>query len=360
MKDSIKRQSPLALQYFAEGASGEGGGEAGTGESGTDTAASPGRQEKGRYRNIQSAKPGHGDAQGAAQPSRSRENESQMKLTPKYRNIQKAGRGKEASAAGEEGAHKGNEVGVQDTLEAEFEGLIKGKYREAWQKRADAIVNRRFAELKALRESQSALHPLMDRLSRRYNRPAGDIQGTLNALDGDQPKTQASVPGSVEDRRVMTLDQKVREARLEQMRGREQEMRAERRQRIDNIHNRWQEETKEAVKVHPGFDFHKETQNPDFTKLITAGIPVLKAYEVIHRDEVLGGAMSYTAQKVREKLARDIALRGMRPAENGASGQTAMVPGFRYERLSKAAKSEIERRALRGERINPRDYMDYK
>lgn len=57
--------------------------------------------------------------------------------------------------------------------------------------------------------------------------------------------------------------------------------------------------------------------------LLRSGVDARTAYEVVHKDEIIGGAMQYTAQRVQEKVVNDIRARGMRPPENGGSGHRA-------------------------------------
>ena len=78
---------------------------------------------------------------------------------------------------------------------------------------------------------------------------------------------------------------------------------------------------------------------------------MLDAYEFVHRDELIGGAMKYTADKIREMTLKDIQQRGLRPGENGLSGLAA---GTTRPDPSRWTDDEIDRvvtRAKNGERI---------
>ncbi len=133
MKETGMRPMTLALQYFAEGLGGEGGGEAAAangaeGEGSVKTAP-------GKYRNIQSARPGKegGNEKSAkAYPGGKEAPEKESAL--KYKNIQRAEKGKPHKA----GESMGGES-AGDALDTEFEEMIRGRYRDAWQKRADAM-----------------------------------------------------------------------------------------------------------------------------------------------------------------------------------------------------------------------------
>ena len=45
----------------------------------------------------------------------------------------------------------------------------------------------------------------------------------------------------------------------------------------------------------------------------------------IHKDEIISGAMSYTAQKVREQVVKGIEAKGRRPLENGIASESGIV-----------------------------------
>ena len=62
-----------------------------------------------------------------------------------------------------------------------------------------------------------------------------------------------------------------------------------------------------------------------FGKLLYSGVPLKTAFEVIHKDEIIGGAMSYTAQKVREQVVKGIEAKGRRPLENGIASESGIV-----------------------------------
>ena len=77
------------------------------------------------------------------------------------------------------------------------------------------------------------------------------------------------------------------------------------------------------------------------------------AFEVAHMDELMSGAMHYTAQKVAQQVTNNIRAKAARPAENGMSNKAA-VHDVRADvtKLSKADRDEIARRIQRGEKIS--------
>ena len=107
----------------------------------------------------------------------------------------------------------------------------------------------------------------------------------------------------------------------------------------------------EAKALYPSLDLDTETKNPQFRKLLMAGIDVATAYHVIHKDEILPAAMQHTARVVEQKLVNSVRAGGKRPSENGASGQSPSLVKSDVTKLTSADRREIRRRVLAGEKI---------
>ena len=152
----------------------------------------------------------------------------------------------------------------------------------------------------------------------------------------------------------MTVEQvkEVHRMRRENEQFRRAQEELERQKGIQQIQAKWNQESEEAKRFYPNFDFSAETQNPDFIDLLKAGVSVKTAYEVVHKDDIIGGAMQFTAQEVRQKVVNDIQARGKRPTENGVSSQAGVVTKKDVNSLTKKDREEIERRVMRGERIS--------
>jgi hypothetical protein len=103
--------------------------------------------------------------------------------------------------------------------------------------------------------------------------------------------------------------------------------------------------------VYPSFDLRAEMQNPQFVDLLRNNVPVRTAYEVIHKDDIIAGAMQFAAKTAEQKVTNKVIANGARPAENGNSSQGATVVKSDVSQLSKADRQEIIRRVQRGEKI---------
>ena len=92
-------------------------------------------------------------------------------------------------------------------------------------------------------------------------------------------------------------------------------------------------------------------KNPEFVKLLRAGIDIRPAYEVLHQNEILPAAMQFATQEAERKITNKVMANGARPTENGNNSQSAAVVKSDVSQLSKADRQEIARRVARGEKI---------
>lgn len=238
---------------------------------------------------------------------------------------------------------------------AAFDGLIKGEYKAEFDARVQKILSNRFRDVNALKEKAAQLDsyaPMMDALASKYGVSGSDPQAIMKAIEEDNSfyEDEAMERGlTVEQlkhmKRIERENADFRRAMEEQKR-----MNAQR-----EVFSRWDSESAECTQIYPNFNFDTEAQNPEtgrrFMELLGAGISVKDAYELIHKDDIIGGAMQYTAQRIHEKTVNDIRARGLRPAENGTSGSApAQIVKKDPANLTRKDREEISRRVLRGDR----------
>ena len=101
-----------------------------------------------------------------------------------------------------------------------------------------------------------------------------------------------------------------------------------------------------------GADFESEMQNPDFARLMGAGVPVKTAYEVIHQQEIAQARAQAATNQARENVMKTIQAQGARPEEigSGAGGGTTVPMKTKWTR---AEVEDMRRRAAMGERVIP-------
>ena len=233
-------------------------------------------------------------------------------------------------------------------LDAEFDELIKGRFKDQYGKRVQNTVQQRLKGAKETEDRLNAMNPLMDLLSARYGVKADDTEGLIKALEGDD----AFFEQAAQDHNMEAKDyRKMLQLQSENTRLKNQQEQQFRQEQMDKQYAAWEQQAEDARKLYPNLDLNVESQNPQFRQLLMAGIDVGTAYLALHRDDVLAGAMQHTAKTVEQKLSNKIAAGNARPAENGASGQSAAVIKTDPSKWTKADREEVRRRAARGERI---------
>lgn len=259
-----------------------------------------------------------------------------------------------APDAGETARGKGTQSGVtttSDSLEAKrqaFEELIEGEYKDIFQEKFQQAFNRRFKESKAMEQSLNNQKPIMDILMQRYNVADGDMAKLQEAIENDNAYWEEAAEKSgltVEQYKAM---QKLERENEEFRRMRQQQIGQQRAQQQAAA---WMQEAEQVKSIYPTFDFQKEAESRDFMGLLKRGVPVQKAYEVMHMDEIKASAAKAAAETAGQQMAAKIQSKSSRPSENGMSSQSAVIVKNDVHNLSRAERAEIARRVARGEQI---------
>ena len=232
---------------------------------------------------------------------------------------------------------------------AKFEALIKGEYKDLYDQKMQDTVQKRLKSTKETVEKYEALAPTLDILAKKYGVDATNIEALNKAIEDDNSffEEEALEKG-------ITVEQ-LKEIRKMEKENAELKRQMEEQNRKDNankVYSQWMNQAESTKQVYPSFDLRTEMQNPKFVDLLRSNIDVRTAYEVIHKDDIIAGAMQFTAKKVEQNLTNKIIANGARPSENGNSSQGASVTKSDVSTLSKADRAEIARRVARGEKIS--------
>ena len=252
----------------------------------------------------------------------------------------------------EDGVQNANaqETDVVDTvdLNAEFEELIKGKYKDQYNAKMSDTVQKRLKGTKEQVAKLESLNPVLELLGKKYGVDASDAEALIKAVEEDDSYFEEEA-----------LELGIPVEQLKQFKKTEREN-AELKRQMDEISTRenaakiyqgWLEQAEAAKQFYPSLDLETEMQNPKFVDLLRNNIDVKTAFQVLHQDEILPAAMQYTAKAVEQKLTNNIIANGQRPTENGNSSQSASVIKSDVSQLTKADRQEIIRRVARGEKI---------
>ena len=266
--------------------------------------------------------------------------------------------GEGAGAAGAEGAAaqdsqtdagKGDDETVR--RRAEFDEYIKAN-KDLYGERFERELGRRMkgvtGERDRLKGDNERYARMAETLTLKYGTAAGDMDALEAAINNDKAalEEQAAEAG-------LTPEQLMNMRRLEAENSRfkaaaeAQEREAER----ERILQKWNEEAEAIKAVYEGFDLETEAQNPDFTQLLGAGVPMKLAYETIHHDEIVGGSMQYAVQRTEKRVIDSVRANGLRTVEGAGANTAAATYTMDINKLTKQQCEDRERRAMRGERI---------
>lgn len=233
---------------------------------------------------------------------------------------------------------------------AEFEKLIRGEYKDLYDAKMQDTIQKRLKGQKETVEKYEALAPTLETLAKKYGVDASDINALNKAIEEDDAyyEEEALEKG-------ITVEQLKQFKKMERENAELKKLRDEKNAKdaAEKKVATWMEESKQVKAIYPQFDLRSEMQNPKFVDLLRVpGVDVRTAYELTHKDEIIAGAMQFTAKTVEKKIADKIAANGARPTENGLNSQSASLTKSDVSQLSKAEILDIQRRVARGEKVD--------
>ena len=233
-------------------------------------------------------------------------------------------------------------------LDAEFEELIKGKFKAQYDRRTQDTVQKRLKGTKETVDKYNALSPTLELLAKKYGVDASNIEALNKAIeDDDSYYEQEALEKGVTVEQLKEFKKMEKENAEFKRMQKEQEAR----EKGAKLYAQWVDQAEKAKAVYPSFDLRDEMNNQKFLDLLRANIDVRTAYEVVHKDDIIPAAMQFTAKTVEQKLTNKIIAGGARPSENGISSQSAAQVKSDVSQLTKADRAEIIRRVQRGEKI---------
>lgn len=330
-KEDIIMMDLLNLQLFAEGGGASGGAGAGAG-------AGEGAGVTGQ------------EAAAPAQTRAKRENPlANVKYGVQPQPEQSAGQ----AAAAEEQQDQGKAAPQEET----FEALIKGKYKQDYDKSVQAIVKERLKNSKQAEAALQGLTPMLQALAEKNGMEGFDVSNAdmLKALS-DRVTNDDSLYEEEASRRGMEVST-LKQLKALERRNQELTQREEQDRQVQAIQQHLQQlvtQGQQVKSIYPSFDLQQELDtNPAFLRLTSpeVGIDVRTAYEITHKDEIMAGSMQYAVQRTQQQMAQAVQAQGRRPMENGmvSTPPTDVKPD--PSKWTKADRAEVRRRVAAGEKI---------
>ena len=249
---------------------------------------------------------------------------------------------------GEENNGADTSAPAEDTadIDAEFEELIKGKFKEQFGKRTQDIINKRFKSAKNTQEQlgvlQNAIAPLFD----KYDLKADNIDGLKDAILNDESTFARKALES-----NMSTEAYKTDFEAKQLGKAKEEADAQAAKR--EIYARWKAEEAELQKVYPNFKLEKAiVDSPEFKDAIENGTDMALAYKGAFFDDIAAGLISATSRKVAEKTVKSIASNASRPREGGMNAMGGTTQRIDVNSLSEKQILDLIERSARGEKIS--------
>lgn len=235
---------------------------------------------------------------------------------------------------------------LEERRKAYHDLINSDEYKELYTEDTQKMINRRFKETKNLEKQVAEVKPLLDLLYQRYG--ANDVESVTKAIESDDAYWENAAYDA-----GMTVEQYKRVQKLERENRAliEAQNAMHQSQMVDQQVNTWVSEAEQMKDQYPDFDLNTELLDEQFTRLITNGVPLRHAYEVLHMDEIKQNITKSTADMTTRNVVENIRAKGSRPLENGISSQGAFTVKSDVTKLTKKDREEIVRRTARGERI---------
>lgn len=259
-----------------------------------------------------------------------------------------------AADAGAAAADPGQQQQNTDP-EAAFDALIKGEYKDQYNARVKDTVDKRLKGVHQQLQKFDAAMPIFDILAQRYGIDPTDYAALAEAAKADTSFFEKeAMERGVDVQELMRirnveLDNASLRRQVETQRQQQEEQ--FRQQQVNEQVAKWNQQAQQAAQVYPGLKLEAEMKNPDFSRLLRSGVDVKTAYEVIHKDEVIQGAMHYAAQRAAKHVTDNVIAGAARPAENGTAAQGAVSAKVDPSKFTEAQMRDYRRRVANGERI---------
>lgn len=232
---------------------------------------------------------------------------------------------------------------------ARFDALIKGEFKDLYGKKVSSAVNDRLKGVSSKAEKLDQLQDALSLLAEKYKVDPSDVKAIASAVTNDdslyedEALEQGVSPGRVKAEKLAKAENRRLNAQIDEMR---------RNEATKQTLAKWQAEAEQAKAIYPNFDLDREIQDARFRSLIQNNVDVKSAYEVVHMGELVPAVIQTAERKEGERIASKYAQNARRPAENGASSQSAAIVKNDPSALTKAERDEVARRVARGERIS--------
>ena len=260
-----------------------------------------------------------------------------------------SGGGTAADAGQQTGGEQAQGQNAQPDAAAERKSnweKAKQEFKDFYTSDTQRIIDSRFRQTKELEAANGKYQQLTAKVAARYGVDPANVDALMDAIGKDQSFLQEQA-----DRAGMTLQQYQQLTDLKMQNAQLMAAQQAAQQRAAMV-QRLEAEEAQVKEVYPTFDLEKEAGNPEFAALLKRGVSMKQAFEVLHMDELMQGAMQYTAAKVQQTTARNIQARQARPDEGAAAKAAPVTSKVDVHKMTKADREKIAQEVMRGKVIS--------
>lgn len=238
-------------------------------------------------------------------------------------------------AENEKGSENEEENASFRTADEEFGELIKGKYADAFRKRTQSIIDRRFSKMKGFEDTARACTPLLESLAEHF--PDIDKNDTASLVSAFLEEKKSSASEKEKTESMSLIKSKIEEAVAKKA--------------AEKAATRLKREAEEMKETYPDFDLPRElSSSPELKQLLRAGVSLKRAYETVNLENILMSSMRYAALQAG-KAAADSVRQG-RVQENSLTGNASSVNKKDVKNLTEKDIMKILSEVSRGAKIS--------
>lgn len=229
-----------------------------------------------------------------------------------------------------------------------FQDLIRGEYKQEWEREFQKRFNARHREAKDNADRLERIAPMLETIATRYGVKSDDLEGLAKAVNEDDSWLQKealrrNMPVS-ELRRSMELERENRKLHDAMSRSREESAEQERMARFDR-------ESRELKELYPEADIAALGQDEKFVRMVSSGVEMRAAYEALNASAYRRRLMGQAEQVAAANVAAAVASNAKRPAENAGQKRVSGDAKVNISSLTKDQMQDLIRRARAGEKI---------